>query len=333
MGDPAGISTEITLLAWMKRLEYKLPPFFVLSHKTLLERVSMNLGWKCSVEVIATPQEAIDVFRHALPVLELPKDLDVTTEATKLTNAEMTIQSISNAVEFVQNGKASSIVTNPINKQVLYQAGFTFPGHTEYLANLAAHSGKAIMRPVMMLVSRELKTVPLTIHIPLRMVPQSITEKLIVETGQIVSDDMKKYFGLKSPRLAFAGLNPHAGEGGSIGSLEKEIIEPALSVLTARGVNASGPYPADTLFHATARKNYDVVIGMYHDQALIPIKTLAFDEGVNTTLGLPFVRTSPDHGTAYDIAGKGIANPTSLIEAIKLAQGMSLRASARADYD
>ena len=266
---------------------------------------------------IQSPHEAVEAFNTALPILELPEIVAYNPGNPDPTSGAMTIHSISTGVEFVRTGRASNIVTNPINKHVLYSAGFKFPGHTEYLAKLAEQWGGPSIKPVMMLASEQLRTVPLTIHIALADVAKHITSELIIETASIISNDLTKYFGIKSPRIAVAGLNPHAGENGSMGRAEIEVIEPALGILKGRGINVSGPYPADTLFHAKARKNYDVVLGMYHDQALIPIKTLGFDEGVNTTLGLPFVRTSPDHGTAYDIAGKNIANPTSLIEALK----------------
>ena len=323
MGDPAGISTEITALAWKQRRALDLPPFFVISRKSLFEEYTSVSGQKLALKVIRSPDEAIEVFTDALPVLELPENISVRMGVAEPKTGMMTVRSIEMAVDFVHTKSASSVVTNPINKHVLYQAGFAFPGHTEYLANLAEKWGEESVKPVMMLASSELRTVPLTVHIPLEDVAKNISFDLIVETARILSNDLKKFFRLQSPRLAVAGLNPHAGENGAMGRAEIDIIEPAIKSLRSEGVNITGPHPADTLFHAAARKNYDVVIGMYHDQALIPIKTLGFDEGVNTTLGLPFVRTSPDHGTAYDIAGKNMANPTSLIEAIKMAHSMS----------
>ena len=323
MGDPAGIGSEITVLAWKQREQCELAPFFILSCKALFEKLAPLAGFDIPLATISAPEQAIEVFSQALPILELPESVAAIPGSPDPACGAMTIHSISQAVEFVKNGFASSVVTNPINKHVLYESGFTFPGHTEYLASLAEQWNGETIRPVMMLASKQLRTVPLTIHIPLADVAGQLTSALIIETARIISNDMTKYFGLKSPRLAVAGLNPHAGENGAMGTAEIDIIKPALSTLKAEGINISGPYPADTLFHAAARETYDVVIGMYHDQALIPIKTLSFDEGVNTTLGLPFVRTSPDHGTAYDIAGKGLARPTSLIEAVKLASQMA----------
>jgi 4-hydroxythreonine-4-phosphate dehydrogenase len=232
--------------------------------------------------------------------------------------ASATIESIERAVGYVRSGEASAIVTNPIAKHVLYEAGFRFPGHTEFLGALAAQWGERA-QPVMMLWSRELSVVPVTIHIPLADAPGALTRELIASTARIVAADLHDRFGIARPRLAIAGLNPHAGEGGAMGREEIETIGPAIAELRAEGLDVSGPHPADTMFHAAARARYDVALTMYHDQGLIPIKTLAFDTGVNVTLGLPFIRTSPDHGTAFDIAGKGLANPTSLIEAARLA--------------
>ena len=323
MGDPAGISTEISAYSWKKISKEQCSTFFVLSRASLFEEYNSSNSQKIAFEIIQSPEDAFAVFPHALPILELPKQVLARPGQPNPANGEMIIKSISIAVDLVQSKQASSLVTTPINKHVLYQAGFEFPGHTEYLAKLAIQGNEPAPRPVMMLVSSQLRTVPLTIHMPLADVPKMITKRLIQETVHIISIDMKKYFGLSSPHIAVSGLNPHAGENGSMGRTEIEIIEPALRQLKAQGINVSGPHPADTLFHAKARKNYDVVLAMYHDQALIPIKTLGFDEGVNTTLGLPFVRTSPDHGTAYDIAGKGLSNPQSMMEAIKLAHSMS----------
>ncbi len=202
---------------------------------------------------------------------------------------------------------------------MLYRAGFPDPGHTEYLARLAHEMMGVVATPVMMLWCKELAVVPVTIHVPLRTVPDLLTADTIVETGRIVAHDLTQRFGIRTPRLAIAGLNPHAGEDGMIGDEEIRIIRPAIERLAALGIDVRGPLPADTLFHAAARRGYDAALCMYHDQALVPIKTLAFDEAVNVTLGLPFVRTSPDHGTAFDIAGTGRANPESLIASLKLA--------------
>ncbi len=231
-------------------------------------------------------------------------------------------KSIARAVQAVRDGAARAVVTNPIAKAVLYDAGFRFPGHTEYLGELAKAWGQAAF-PVMMIWSETLAVVPVTIHIPLSEAPKALSAELIAKTARVVDHDLRARFGLARPQLAVAGLNPHAGEGGAMGSEESTIIAPALEILRAEGIDVIGPLPADTMFHADARARYDVALTMYHDQGLIPVKTLAFDEGVNVTLGLPFVRTSPDHGTAFDIAGKGIANPSSLIAALKLADRLT----------
>jgi 4-hydroxythreonine-4-phosphate dehydrogenase len=238
-------------------------------------------------------------------------------------------QSIEKAVRLVQAGEARAVVTNPISKAMLYRAGFAFPGHTEYLASLAT-TGRTAPHPVMMLASKWLKVVPVTIHIPLKDVPAALTEELILSTIETTARDLDRFFGISRPRLAVSGLNPHAGEEGGLGREEIDIIQPAIEAARNKGLDVTGPYPADTLFHAGARASYDVAICMYHDQALVPLKTLAFDEGVNITLGLPFVRTSPDHGTAFTLAGTGKANPRSLIEALRLADAMSRQAERRA---
>jgi len=312
-GDPKGVGPEITLKAFCARKDQDLPPFFVIGQPELYKRTSEDLGLKVPVEA-ATAEAACDVFARALPVIPLAPDL---------TGPAATIRSIELAVEAVAQGKARAVVTNPISKAALYDAGFKHPGHTEFLGELAQRHFGAPARPVMMLWSEELAVVPVTIHVALSRAPELLTHELIVETGRIVARDLRNRFGLASPRLAFAGLNPHAGEGGAMGREEIEVISPAIAELRAEGVDARGPFPADTLFHAAARKTYDVALCPTHDQALIPIKTLAFERAVNVTLGLPFFRASPDHGTAFDIAGRGVADPTSLIEAIKLAGRVS----------
>jgi 4-hydroxythreonine-4-phosphate dehydrogenase len=315
MGEPAGIGGEISLKAWQKLHENKdILPFFLIDDpqrlKTLANRFSLNVP----IIEIHSAGEARVAFKTGLPVLrqELATGVHLGTLDGK--NGQAVVESIERAVSFVQKGEASAIVTNPIHKAALYACGFQYPGHTEFLAALAG-----VKTPVMMLASNQLRVVPLTIHIPLMNVAKHLTQELIVETARITHASLKSQFGIASPRLVLAGLNPHAGENGTIGREEIEILQPALNQLIAEGINISGPHSADTLFHAAARKNYDVALCPTHDQALIPIKTLAFDEGVNVTLGLPFIRTSPDHGTALEIADKGIARPQSLIEAIRLA--------------
>ena len=243
-------------------------------------------------------------------------------------SAPAAIASIRRAVSDVLAGQAAGIVTNPVAKNVLYRSGFAEPGHTEFLAKLVEEAIGKASRPVMMLWSPELAVVPVTIHLPLKDVVSRLTFELVVETGRITAHDLTKRFGILRPRLAVAGLNPHAGEDGALGEEDAAIVAPAVEHLRAEGIDAAGPLPADSLFHERARAAYDVALCMYHDQALIPIKTLAFDHAVNVTLGLPFVRTSPDHGTAFDIAGKGTADPSSLVAAISLAARLSATAPA-----
>jgi 4-hydroxythreonine-4-phosphate dehydrogenase len=262
------------------------------------------------------PEEAASAFATALPVMPLGIPVAARPGEPDPASAAATVRSIETAVALVRAGRARAVVTNPIAKHVLYEAGFRHPGHTEFLAALA---GDPPPHPVMMLWSEGLAVVPVTVHIPLSEVPRRLTTDLIVETGRIVARDLRARFGVASPRLALAGLNPHAGESGTMGSEDEAVVRPAVERLNAEGIAARGPVPADTLFHARARAGYDAVLAMYHDQALIPIKTIAFDDAVNVTLGLPFVRTSPDHGTAFDIAGRGIARPDSLMAALRLA--------------
>ncbi|KFG70162.1 4-hydroxythreonine-4-phosphate dehydrogenase [Microvirga sp. BSC39] len=317
-GDPAGIGPELALRAWMLRKEQALPPFAVLSDPAFLERVAQSQGWDIpimAVEVSRIP----DTFPNALPVLPLSVSVSAQPGKPDAGAAASVIESIETAVRLVQKGAASALVTNPIAKHVLYEAGFRHPGHTEFLAALASEGRDEIWHPVMMLWSEELSVVPVTVHIPLADVPSALTSDLIVLTGRIVARELRERFGIAHPRLALAGLNPHAGENGAMGQEDSSVIAPAIDMLRADGIEVTGPLPADTMFHARARSRYDAALAMYHDQALIPIKTIAFDEAVNVTLGLPFVRTSPDHGTAFDIAGQGIARPDSLIAAIKLA--------------
>ncbi|MGO4872658.1 MAG: 4-hydroxythreonine-4-phosphate dehydrogenase PdxA [Roseiarcus sp.] len=316
MGDPAGIGPELVLRAWIARASLS-SPFFALADPKALGALARRLGLEAPIAEVS-PAEASAAFARALPVVALSAPADARPGEPDPTFAAATIESSERAVGCGRSGQARALVTNPIAKATLYQAGFKFPGHTEYLGALAERWG-APAQPVMMIWSRALAVVPVTIHVALSEVPRLLTRKLIVSTARIVAADMKRRFGLARPRLALAGLNPHAGEGGAMGREEIETIAPAIAELSAEGLDDVGPLPADTMFHAAARARYDVALTMYHDQGLIPAKTLAFDTGVNVTLGLPFVRTSPDHGTAFDIAGKGLANPTSLIEALRLA--------------
>ena len=320
-GDPSGIGPEIALKAFAARHAAALPPFFLHADPAHLARVAQALGIDVAIEA-ATPAEAAEVFPRALPVVPLGRAVAGPFGRPDPADAGATILSIERAVESVVKGAARAVVTCPIAKSVLYAAGFRHPGHTEFLGELATRHYGGPFRPVMMLWAPELAVVPITIHIPLAEAPKRLTKELIVETAEIVARDLRARFGIAKPRLAVAGLNPHAGEEGALGREEIDVIAPALDELRARGLTVAGPLPADTMFHAAARATYDVALCPTHDQALIPIKTLAFDEGVNVTLGLPFVRASPDHGTAFGIAGQGKADATSLIEAIRLAGRM-----------
>src|SRR5215208_2608581 len=318
LGEPAGIGPDITFAAWRRRAELNLDPFYILADPKFLRARAERMALDIPIALIE-PGAAGAAFMSALPVV----DIGVTTTAEPGqpdgTSAPAAIAAIRRAVADVHAGAASAIVTNPVAKNVLYRSGFAEPGHTEYLAKLAEEATAVPAHPVMLLWSPELAVVPVTIHLPLNQVVRRLTSDLILETGRIVARDLAQRFGIVRPRLAVAGLNPHAGEDGALGEEDRAIVRPAVERLQAEGIDARGPLPADTMFHAAARATYDVAIAMYHDQALIPIKTLAFDHAVNVTLGLPFVRTSPDHGTAFDIAGTGKASPTSLVAALKLA--------------
>jgi 4-hydroxythreonine-4-phosphate dehydrogenase len=258
-------------------------------------------------------------FATALPVVPIETRTDAEPGQPNRSSAPAAIASIRRAVGDVMAGSAAAVVTNPVAKNVLYSSGFAEPGHTEFLAKLVHEANGTTLRPVMLLWSPELAVVPVTIHLPLKDIFKELSTALIVETGRIVAHDLRTRFGIMRPRLAIAGLNPHAGEEGTLGEEDRAIVAPAVLQLQSEGISARGPLPADSMFHAEARATYDAALCMYHDQALIPIKTLAFDHAVNVTLGLPFVRTSPDHGTAFDIAGTGRADPTSLVAALKLA--------------
>ncbi len=318
-GDPSGIGQEIALKAWSAlHAEEAAPAFFMIADPDDLSGLARRLGLAVPVEA-AEPRQAAALFRHALPVVTLRRRAEGLPGQPSAADAAGTIESIEMAARLVQAGQADAIVTNPIAKDVLKSAGFAHPGHTEFLGELARQIFGRKARPVMLLWSPQLAVVPATIHVPLAEVPRLLSFDLLVETGSIVANELRDRFGIAAPRLVFCGLNPHAGEGGYMGREEIEIVAPAVAELRRRGIEAQGPFPADTLFNARARAGYDVAIGMYHDQVLIPIKTLAFDRAVNVTLGLPFVRTSPDHGTAFDIAGKGRADASSLIAALRLA--------------
>jgi 4-hydroxythreonine-4-phosphate dehydrogenase len=321
LGEPAGIGPDITIQAWLRRDELKLPAFYLLGDCEFLARRAKALGLKVRLAEVRA-EDAPDTFANALPVVATGHAAAAQPGQPDNTSAGAAIASIRQAVADVIAGRAGAVVTNPIAKSVLYRAGFRHPGHTEYLAELAATGGYT-PQPVMLLWSPTLAVVPVTIHLSLRDAIARLSSDLIVTTARIVVADLKARFGLANPRLAVSGLNPHAGEDGSLGDEDRTIVAPAIEILRGEGIAVRGPLPADTMFHDAARKTYDCAICMYHDQALIPVKTLAFDDAVNVTLGLPFIRTSPDHGTAFDIAGTGNANPSSLIAALRLASRMA----------
>ena len=322
LGDPAGIGPDITLLAYAARSRETIPPFVLLGDEDILQDRAQMLGLSIPIARVASASDAAAAFSDALPVLPIKVNGAIVAGTSSPSAMDAVKQSIETAVALVQGGEARAVVTNPVSKAHLYKAGFAFPGHTEYLAALAASDGAPVL-PIMMLVAGPFKVVPATIHIPLRDVPTALAPELLRKTIEITDQDLRRFFGYARPRLAVSGLNPHAGEDGSLGAEEIKVIAPAIEDARNAGIDVTGPYPADTLFHTAARERYDAAICMYHDQALVPFKTLAFEEGVNVTLGLPFVRTSPDHGTAFDIAGTGDANPRSLIEALRLAAEMA----------
>jgi 4-hydroxythreonine-4-phosphate dehydrogenase len=320
-GEPAGIGPDITIQAWLRRNELKLPAFYLRGDRNLISDRAKALGLKVNLADVR-PEDTLDAFAEALPVVATGHAATARPGQPDDTSAEAALASIRQAVGDVVAGRAAAVVTNPIAKNVLYRAGFRHPGHTEFLAELAATAGHT-PQPVMMLWSPALVVVPVTIHLSLRDAIAQLSIDLIVTTARIAVADLKTRLGLANPRLAVSGLNPHAGEDGSLGTEEQTIVAPAVEILRGEGFQIRGPLPADTMFHDATRKSYDCAICMYHDQALIPVKTLAFDDAVNVTLGLPFIRTSPDHGTAFDIAGTGKANPSSLTAALRLAARMA----------
>jgi 4-hydroxythreonine-4-phosphate dehydrogenase len=320
-GEPAGIGPDVTLKAWLRRHELKLPAFYLLGDRGSLRKRADALGLEVEIADVRA-EDAIDAFADALPVVATGQAATALPGEPDGSSADAAIASIRQAVGDVIAGQAGAVVTNPIAKSVLYRAGFRHPGHTEFLAELSAGGGRP-PHPVMMLWSPALAVVPVTIHLPLRDAITTLSSDLIVTTTRIVAAALKCRFGLPSPRIAISGLNPHAGEDGSLGTEDQTVVAPAIEILRKSGIDVRGPLPADTMFHGAARQTYDCAICMYHDQALIPIKTIAFEDAVNVTLGLPFIRTSPDHGTAFDIAGTGKADPSSLIAALRLAARMA----------
>ncbi|HJQ60892.1 MAG TPA: 4-hydroxythreonine-4-phosphate dehydrogenase PdxA [Vineibacter sp.] len=328
MGEPAGIGGELSLKAWLaRRGAGESPPFFAIDDPARLRRLARHLSLAVDIAEIDTPAAAAGLFARALPVL--PQLLAAEDRPGQLNtrNAPAVIASIERAVALARDGRAAAIVTNPIQKKALHDAGFAHPGHTEFLAALASDGGRPA-EVVMMLACRDLRVVPVTIHVSLRQAIEALSTELIVRAGRIAATALRRDAGIAAPRLAVAGLNPHAGEEGSMGDEDRRIVAPAVAALRRDGIDAVGPMPPDTMFHAAARARYDLALCMYHDQALIPLKTIDFAGGVNVTLGLPFIRTSPDHGTALDIAGTGVADPASFLAALDMAADMARRRAA-----
>lgn len=317
MGDPAGIGPELLAKAWMGRADYGLAPFFAVGCRSALEAI-----WQGPVIQISTPDEAYGCFEQGLPLVQVDALEDISAGQPSLAGARVALDALELATGLARSGAASALVTGPVSKTQLYAIGFSHPGQTEFVAERCGISEENC---VMMLVSPTLRTVPLTIHLPLEQVASHINSELIMARARILARGLQRDFGIERPRIAVAGLNPHAGENGELGRTELDVIAPAISALRAEDMDIFGPLSADSLFHARARAHYDVALCMYHDQALIPLKTLHFDEGVNMTLGLPIIRTSPDHGTAFDIAGQWKASPDAMVAAIRTAQDCALR--------
>ena len=322
LGDPAGVGPEIVAKSWERREAVNLPPFFAVGDCDAIEAV-----WNGPVRAISDPGEALEVFAHALPVVRVGGGHAITPGSPDFDGARTTLDSLEMAVGLTRGGAASGLVTGPVSKSQLYAIGFAHPGQTEFVAERCGVARDCV---AMMLVGPDLRTVPVTVHVPLREVPDLLTPELIITKARATIRGLQRQFGIAQPRIAVAGLNPHAGEDGALGREDAEIIVPAIERLRAEGFDVTGPLPADTMFHQRARSQYDAALCMYHDQALVPLKTLYFDEGVNMTLGLPIVRTSPDHGTAFNIAGKDQANPGAMIAALKIAYASAARLAAAA---
>jgi len=311
IGDPAGIGPEILAAAWAARRHENLPSFFAIGDRRALEAV-----WDGPIVTLADPEDAAAAFEAGIPLVQVDDPGEIIPGDPNLAGARCALDSLEIAVGLARNGFAGGIVTGPVSKAQLYAIGFNYPGQTEFVAE---RCGIAANNAVMMLAGPTLRTVPITVHAPLADVPRLLTTELIVAKARITARALIRDYGIAQPRLAFAGLNPHAGESGTLGREDMDIIRPAVELLKGEDMIVHGPLAADSMFHGDARRNYDAALCMYHDQALIPLKTLHFDDGVNVTLGLPIVRTSPDHGTAFGIAGKGVANPRAMIEAIRMA--------------
>jgi len=311
MGDPAGIGPEVLAKAWARRADANLSPFFAVGDPRAIAAV-----WQGPVSVISEPAEAAAQFDAALPIVSVQDGGEIVPGQPDMAGARCALDALELAVGLVRSGAAGALVTGPVSKAQLYSIGFTYPGQTEFVAE---RCGIARDNAVMLLAGPDLRVVPITTHVPLSAVAGLLSIDLIIAKAQVTARGLYRNFGIERPRLAFAGFNPHAGEGGALGREEIDLLAPAIERLAKEGIDAIGPLPADTMFHAAARANYDAALCCYHDQALVPLKTLYFDDGVNTTLGLPIVRTSPDHGTAFDIAGKDSAHPGAMIAAIRMA--------------
>ena len=325
MGEPAGVGGDLILAAWSSRRRHRLPPFVVLDDPARLRALAATLGLDVAVREVSSAAEALSVFAAALPVLPVPLAAPVAPGRPDARNAPAVLQSIDRAVALAQSGEAGGIVTAPVHKATLYESGFRAPGHTEYLAECAGAPGA-----VMMLACPGLRTVPVTVHVSLREAIRTLSTAAIVATGKTLAAALVSDLGLARPRIAVAGLNPHAGEGGAMGDEEERIIAPAVAALVAAGIDATGPFAPDGMFHAHARGTYDAALCMTHDHALIPLKAIGFDDGINVTLGLPFVRTSPDHGTAFALAATGRAHPGSTLAALAAAGEIAARRRAAA---
>jgi len=322
LGDPAGIGPEVIAKCWDNRDRFELAPFVAIGDPR-----SVRAVWDGEIATIDDPREADTAFDVGLPLIQIPSPEEDRPGHPSVAGAHCSLDALEIAVGLARSGSASAVVTGPVSKEQLYSIGFRHPGQTEFVAE---RCGIAAANVAMMLAGPTLRTVPLTTHIPLRNVPDELTSALIESRARTTLRGLQRNFGIAEPRLAITGLNPHAGEGGLLGHAEIEVIQPAIAALRAEGWRVTGPHPADTLFHETARARFDAALCMYHDQALIPVKALHFAEAVNITLGLPIVRTAPDHGTAFDIAGQDLADPRPMAAALRLAAECAANRSAGA---
>ncbi|MEP5780205.1 MAG: 4-hydroxythreonine-4-phosphate dehydrogenase PdxA [Hyphomicrobiales bacterium] len=330
LGEPGSIGPELILKIWQERQTNGVPPFVYVANQDFIEKRATALGLTvptCDWHNVSGTQQLNQIFNDTLPVINLNHTIHDEIGTADPKNGPAVIEAIETAVRLIHQGHADGLITAPINKKSLYNAGFAHPGHTEFLGKLANQWDGGPHRAVMMLAGPELRTVPATLHIPLKDVPEALDGDALIDLIQITNHELKHRFGIEKPRIVVTGLNPHAGEEGSMGHEDDAIIRPAIETAQSQGIVVSGPHPADTLFYRERRTTYDAAIAMYHDQALLPVKTIAFDETVNITLGLPFIRTSPDHGTALDIAGQGVARPNSMLAALKMTNEMARNAA------